>query len=194
MANAAEIGANIGLGSALLAKSIVSEHPNSGSYKMAEEAADMARAKLADEARKKAEKEAEDKAKKARIAGIAGQAASMIPVVGPIAGPVVTEALGGDGLAQATSGAGQAALGALGDKMSGAFTKEAADSLGSAPSGGVNSEILAQNAKSMLPDTTLKSTIPGNPVTPTGVDANTDMTKETADTQRKLGVTNPYKF
>jgi hypothetical protein len=35
----------------------------------------------------------------------------------------------------------------------------------------------------MLPDTTLKSTIPGNPVTPTGVDANTDMAKETADTQ-----------
>lgn len=67
--------ANLALALALLGQSAVAAYPESGAFMMAQQAQDVARAKLAEEARKRAEKKAAKKRKMGALGSIAGTAA-----------------------------------------------------------------------------------------------------------------------
>lgn len=82
--------ANIALALSTLAKAPVAAYPESGPFLLAEQAQDIARAKLAEEARRKAQKRAKKKAKRATIGRAVGT------VAGTVLGGPIGASLGGE--------------------------------------------------------------------------------------------------
>lgn len=100
--------ANLVYALSTLAKAPVAQYPESGAFQLAEQAQDVARAKLAEEARKEAIKKAKKKERKGNI--IKGVSTAAGAVIG---GPLV----GAGGMAGA--GMGATLGGAAGDVLSG---------------------------------------------------------------------------
>lgn len=84
--------ANLALALALLGQSAVASYPESGAFMMAQQAQDVARAKLAEEARKRAEKKAAKKQKMGAIGSTVGTVAGF--ALGGPAGAAIGSSLG----------------------------------------------------------------------------------------------------